>query len=114
MKPSIATILTLTFAACFVMWVFGCSARTSSALVPASSSTTPPPGPAIENAVQQAGGVNTQATGINYYSTMPLGTVLITISIPCFGMLAFWIQAVMERIGSHRREMKRITMNGKH
>lgn len=103
MKPALATILTLAFAACFCMWVFGCSARTSSAPVPASSSTTPQPGPAIENSVQQAGGVNTQATGINYASGFGFG------ASACVG-LALTLTLVL----SHRREMKRISMNGKH
>lgn len=92
----------------FVLWgatsSAGCSAHNSSeapgAALPA---TTPTPRPAIENTTQQAGGINTHATGINYASGFGLGAS----ACVCLAL-------VLTLALSHRREMKRIAMNGKH
>lgn len=103
MKPSLAAIVVATFAALFVMWVLGCSASNLSAAKPGSG-VAPVPTPAIGAEVQQAGGINTQATGFNYNTSLPPGAVIIV----CLSMLGFWFQSVLERWTSHRREMARI------
>lgn len=92
MKPPLATVLTLALAACFVMWVLGCAAKNTTTAAP-----TAEPAPAVAAAVQQAGAVNTQATGFNYASGFGIGATA------CVGL-----SLVLTLLLSHRREMARI------
>lgn len=88
--------------ALLLLLLTGCGASNLSAVKPGDGFTPTTP-PAIGASVQQAGGVNTQATGINYNSALGAGATLL---IGSTLVLNLWL--------SHSREMKRIAMNGKN